>query len=377
MQHRPPDRVPVDFMATPEIWEKLAGHFGLEVGLPGPQDYFSPEREAILRRFEIDCRVISYDMFCRPPDSVMRPAARLDWWTSLARSTPGRMWRQLFADGSTLDVWGHHIRAQENTSGSYEEFASWPLQAAQSLSDLAAYPWPEPDWWDFSTLQDAIARVDPQQHYHWRFRAGSVFETAWQLRGMQEFLVDLAAAPEIPRYMMDRITEVIVENTRQALDLAGERIDMVYFYDDVGAQENLLISKGMWRRYIRPCHARIIEVAHAFGKPVMYHCDGAIYPLMNELIDLGVDVLNPIQPSAKDMAPGRLKAEFGERLCFHGGIDIQNTLPRGTQDEVRGEVRERVRDLGENGGYILCSSHHIQSDTPLENVLAMYDTGLR
>ncbi len=109
----------------------------------------------------------------------------------------------------------------------------------------------------------------------------------------------------------------------------------------------------------------------------MYHCDGAVDPLIPELIELGVDVLNPIQPDARGMDPRALKHEFGDRLAFHGGIDIVRTLPSGTPEEVADEVRNRVDALGEGGGYVLCSSHHIQPDTPIENVLAMYDVTLR
>jgi uroporphyrinogen decarboxylase len=109
----------------------------------------------------------------------------------------------------------------------------------------------------------------------------------------------------------------------------------------------------------------------------MYHCDGAIYPLISELIDLGVDLLNPIQPDAKGMEAQRLKDEFGDRLSFHGGVDILRILPQGTVDEVRGEVRRLVDTLGRGGGYVLCSSHHIQPDTPIENILAMYEVALR
>ena len=138
-----------------------------------------------------------------------------------------------------------------------------------------------------------------------------------------------------------------------------------------------MISQEMWRKYVRPCHARLIEVAKNHGLKVMYHCDGAIYPLVPELIDLGIDLLNPVQADAKGMEPPRLKAEFGDRLAFHGGIDINHTLPQGTPDQVRAEVRDRVLNLGRGGGYIMCSSHHIQPDTPVENVLAMYELPLR
>jgi uroporphyrinogen decarboxylase len=164
---------------------------------------------------------------------------------------------------------------------------------------------------------------------------------------------------------------------RRVLDLAGDRIDMVYFYDDVATQNSLMMSPETWRTEVRPFHEQLVEAAHARGVPVMYHCDGSIYRLIPELIDMGVDLLNPIQPDAKDMDARRLKQEFGDRLSFHGGIDIVGVLPRGTPDEVRDAVRDCVEVLGRDGGYILCSSHHIQPDTPVENVLALYEGGLR
>ena len=133
-----------------------------------------------------------------------------------------------------------------------------------------------------------------------------------------------------------------------------------------------MISKTMWRDFVRPRHARLVDLAHQYGKKVMYHCDGSVWPLIPEFIDMGVDVLNPVQPDAKGMDLAQIKAAYGDRLCFHGGVDINQTLPRGTTAEVAAEVRERVRVLGADGGYILCSSHHLQPDTPVENVLAMY-----
>ena len=128
---------------------------------------------------------------------------------------------------------------------------------------------------------------------------------------------------------------------------------------------------------MRPHHARLVEVARQFGKPVMYHSDGAMRALIPDLIALGVDALNPIQADAAGMEPEGLKADFGDKLAFHGGIDIIQTLPHGSVEDVRHEVRERIRVLGAGGGYVLASSHHIQSDTPIENVLALYDPDLR
>jgi uroporphyrinogen decarboxylase len=376
LAHREPDRVPADFLATPAVWDRLIGHLELAPAADAPAEYVDPLREALLRHLEIDLRVLSYDMFCDPPEAVVAGGA-VEWWGALDRSTPNRMWRRLNPDGTTLDVWGTHRQVVEHQYGSYDEFASWPLQRAERPSDLDGHPWPEPDWWDFSVLPDLVRQLDAAGARHLRFRIGSVFETAWQLRGMEEFLVDLALNPEVPRSIMSRIADVHVANLERVLDLLGGRLDLVYFYDDVAAQASLLISPETWRTEVRPHHARLIEVAHSRGVPVMYHCDGAIYPLIPELIELGVDVLNPVQPGTSEMQPQRLKEEFGDRLSFHGGIDIVEVLPKVTPTEVAAEVRRVVDVLGRDGGYVLCSSHHIQPDTPTENVLAMYDPALR
>ncbi len=377
MRHQEPDRVPVDLLATTEVWEKLVST--LQPDTSGMQDmtWMQPEREAVMRLLEVDCRLVSYDMFCSPPERIIKPGARVDPFATYNRSTPQRMWRQVMPDGTLYDIWGTHGQVEHSMFGSYEGFATWPLSEAESLSDLAGHPWPEPDWWDFSPLPDILKRMDQDGDWHIRFRLGSFFEIAWQLRGLAEFMTDLVTQPEIPEYIMDRLLEVHLENLRSVLELAGDRLDMIYTYDDVATQNSLLISPKMWRKYVKPRHQKIIDLAHSYGQPVMYHCDGAVYPLIPELIEMGIDVLNPIQPDAKDMESSRLKAEFGDKLTFHGGLDIIQVLPRGTPEEVIAETRRQAAVLGKGGGFILCSSHHIQPDTPLENVLAMYDQELR
>jgi uroporphyrinogen decarboxylase len=364
-------------LAATRIWDQLVRHFGIEAGEPGDTEYFDPAREAVLRELEVDCRVVTYDQFCRPPDSAMHGTARVDWWNSPSRSTPNRMWRRVTSDGEWLDVWGRRFRIAESQAGTREEICACPLGDAASVDELRHHPWPEPEWWDFGALPDVIDSLDKGQEPHLRFRAGSIFEVGWQLRGMEQFLTDMILSPAMPAYIMDRLTEVTVELTRRALAAGGGRIDMVYLYDDVATQNGLMISKEAWRREIRPRHSRIVELAKSLGKRVMYHCDGAVRPLIPELIELGIDVLNPIQVSAGGMDPLHLKGEFGDRLSFHGAIDIDRTLSRGSCQDVKDEVRARVETLGAKGGYILAGTHHIQADTPLRNVLAMYDLELR
>jgi uroporphyrinogen decarboxylase len=377
LNHQAPDRIPTDFFATPEVWDNLASAFGIEKTGTDDGNYFEESREKVLRRLAIDCRVISYDMFINPPAAMLTPGAVVDWWGSLNRSTPNRMWRQKLPDDTAKDVWGRCSGPVQNAFGAYEEIIYNPLYNISSLEDLKRFPWPTPDWWDFTGLPGLIEQYDRLDQYHLRFRVGSVFEVAWQLRGMEAFLIDLVTQPQFSEYIMDRLTEVYVANLRSVLELASERIDMIYIYDDVATQNSLLLSKKAWTQSIRPRHAKIFELARQYGKQIMYHCDGAISFLLPELLDMGVTAITPVQVDAKGMQPELLKEKFGNRLSFHGGIDIIGTLRKGKPDEVAAEVQDRVRVLGQGGGYILASSHHIQPDTPVENIHAMYDLNLR
>jgi uroporphyrinogen decarboxylase len=316
-------------------------------------------------------------MFCKPPEEIVKPGATVDWWRTLIRSTSNRMWRQITPDGILYDIWGVPFQLEEHAFGQYEGYAYWVFGDATAVSDLKNHSWPTPDWWNFSQLPAMIERLQQDGPFHVRFRLGSFFEQAWALRGLEQFMLDIVMEPAIPEYIMDRILEVHLENLKTVLELAGDQLDMVYTYDDVATQNSLLISPKAWRTLIKPRHQKILDLIHSYGKPAMYHCDGAVAPLIPELIDMGVDVLNPIQPDAKGMDPTTLKADYGRQLTFHGGVDIIKTLPRGTTEQVQAEVRARVKLLGQDGGYIMCSSHHIQPDTPLENVLAMYDPALR
>jgi uroporphyrinogen decarboxylase len=377
IQHQVADRIPCDFLATSEVWDLLVAHF--QPDPTGLEDMYwlQPEREAILRMFDIDCRLFSYDMFCNPPEEIIKPGAKVDGWSTLIRSTPNRMWRQITPDGILYDIWGVPYQLEAHAFGQYEGYARWVFGDVTSVSDLKNHPWPTPAWWDFSELPSMIERLQQDGPFHVRFRLGSFFEQAWALRGLEQFMLDIVMEPAIPEYIMDRILEVHLENLKTVLDLAGDKLDLVYTYDDVATQNSLLISPKAWRKLIKPRHQKILDLIHSYDKPAMYHCDGAVAPLIPDLIEMGVDVLNPIQPDAKGMEPATLKAEYGHRLTFHGGVDIIKTLPRGTAEQVQREVRARVELLGRGGGYIMCSSHHIQPDTPLENVLAMYDPALR
>jgi uroporphyrinogen decarboxylase len=376
LSHRNPDRTPVDFLAVPEIWELLAQRLDISSAPLDESQFVDPAWEELLRRLEVDCRVISYDQFCAPPSSAFAAGGRTEWWKVQSRSTPARMWRWIGEDGIATEIFGRRFKVQTNSLGSYEENIP-SLAAAESLADIQAHRWPDPNWWDFKPVKSVIRDMNRAKPCHIRFRMGAVFELAWQLRGMENFLTELAIDPPIPTYMMERITDIIAEVTRRLLVEAGDDIDMVYFYDDIGGNQSLLISKKMWRTFVRPCHQKLIEVAKRHNKQVMYHTDGAVRPLIPDLIEMGVDVLNPIQPGAAGMEPIGLKRDFGGQLSFHGGVDIVGLLPNGSPADVREAAKQLVRDLGQDGGYIMAGSHHIQCDTPLENVFALYELSNR
>jgi uroporphyrinogen decarboxylase len=293
-------------------------------------------------------------------------------YASQERSSLGGMWRSSLPDGSNLDIWGAHRKKIKNSSGELEQFASFPLESAQSIEELSNYIWPHPDWWDFSNIRSCITNLNENEDYSIRYRIGSFFETAWSLYNFEKFQLDMLLNPALPKYVMDRIAEVHIQNLKTVLDLAGDLIDIVYYYDDIATQNGLLISPEMYEEFIQPYHQKVIDLAASYGKPAMMHCCGSAYPLIETFILMGLKILNPIQPAAMNMNPEKLKAEFGGRITFHGGIDVQQFLPSASPKQVKEKVAYTCETLGKQGGYILSGSHHLQADIPLENVLAMY-----
>lgn len=351
------DRTPRDFAAVPEVWKKLSDYFGVE------------DRNEILKCLDVDCRIVSYDSFCQHPGV---DSSQVDAVASMERSSVGGMWRKVEPDGSNRDIWGAHRRRVPHKYGEYDEFVSFPLEDARSVDNLKKYEWPQPDWWSFDNLRSFINELNDSAVYNIRYRVGSVFETSWSLYNFEKFQLDLALNPEMPLYIMKRVAEVHTENLRAVLNIAGDLIDIVYFYDDIASQEGLLISPQMYEKFLQPFHQEIIDIAHSYGKPTMMHCCGSVYSMIERFIDMRLAILNPIQPSAKNMNPEKLAEEFGGRIAFHGGIDVQNLLPNASPDQVKEKVEYTTELLGENGGYIIAGSHHIQADVPIKNVLAMY-----
>jgi uroporphyrinogen decarboxylase len=333
IEHTKPDRVPVDLWALPPITDNLRAHFGVD------------DDEAVWQVLGVDLRSV--------------------WPKYGGPELP------TFDDGSWTDWWG----LRKRMIGPFEEIAEPPLADAQTIVDLDAHPWPDPDWFDYEGLRPtcealseyALVVRDPGPN------ATCVLRLAMFLRGMEKFMTDLALDPDIARAIIERIEQFYLEFDRRIFEAVGDLTDIYFIADDVGVQDGLMISPRMFRKFIRPSLQRFIDQAKAHGQRVMYHTCGAVRRLIPDFIEMGVDILNPIQVSASGMEPAELKRDFGDALCFHGALDIQTILSQGTPDDVRAEVTRLCRVLGRGGGFILAPTNNVMPETPVENILALYE----
>jgi uroporphyrinogen decarboxylase len=202
-----------------------------------------------------------------------------------------------------------------------------------------------------------------------------ILQTASQLRGYDKLFLDLSINPGIAHQFLDRLSETINSMYRQYMQAVGQYVQVVVITDDQGTQNSLMVSPKMFREFIKPRLRALVEtIKSSADVKVLMHCDGAITKIIPDLIEIGVDILNPIQTVVKGMEDTKvLKEQFGAQVCFHGGIDVQRVLPNYTPEQIRQEVKLRLKDLGLNGGYIIAPCHNINVDIPLENTLAMFE----
>ncbi|RKZ95061.1 MAG: hypothetical protein DRQ40_04510 [Gammaproteobacteria bacterium] len=338
LSHQQPDRPPLLLWMVPEILEQLKIHFGVNT------------EEDVLDKLDIDVRWLL-------PDYV-GPELKV------------------FEDGSKETEFGYRNKAIVNEFGTYEELVYHPLATAQTVKDVHDHPWPDPDWWDYSGIKEKIAIADRLEPRWLGIGAASFFERSWAMTGFEKLFYDLVMNPALVEAIMDHMMDFYLEQTCRILEAAEGRIDMVYIADDLSGQEGLLISPEMFDQFLKGRWKKFNDtIKERFGDHIKfhYHCCGAIEKLIPGLIEMGVDILNPIQPKAAGMEPQGLKDNYGKQLSFCGGLDIQDILPNGTPQEVKTEAKRLVRILGKDGGYIASAAHAVQADTSLENILAMVE----
>jgi len=280
--------------------------------------------------------------------------------------------RREISDTMLIDDWG--ITWEKKPSSLYYEIAKVPLRNA-TIDDLDKYPWPD---LTHSSRFEGLAAEARRLHEDTPYAIVAlgymqIFDMGLMLRGMDQWMMDLAGDPELAHALLRKVTDLMVASARSYLDVVGPYIDLITVSDDLGSQKGPLISPKMYRNMIKPYHAELIAAIKECSKvKIFFHSCGDVYPLLPDLIDVGVDVLNPVQVSAGEMADtARLKCDFGDRLTFCGGIDTRWVMPHGTTDDVRKEVRRRIKDLAPGGGYIAATVHCIQPDVPPENIVAM------
>ena len=359
LNHQEPDAVPLDFgtggntSPVPEVYEKLCAIFGIEYQLnlvPHMMRLAVPD-ERILQSLDIDTRPI----YMNPPSQGSRPCAQPDCFYD----EWGVKWKEVVANGII-----------------YREVAESPLQEA-TIADLDQYPWwPDPlDPTRYQGIREHAERMYAQTDYALIGcpAFNSVWERAYILCGFNRMLESLIGDLDFIHAVFRKITDIIKASLTQYLDRVGPFIQVVKIGDDLGGQENSLMSPATYRKTIKPYHQEIFQLIKQKSPAFCFlHTCGSVVKLLPDLIDAGVEILNPVQVSAKGMDTPRLKAEFGDRLTFWGAIDTQHVLPNGSVEEVKAEVKRRIFDLGPGGGYVVAPVHNVQGDVPAENVVAMY-----
>ena len=339
LDHEAGDRIPIDFWASASMKRKLERELSLSY-------------EQFLDRYDVDLRYIAGPEYSGPPL------------------------------GENRDIWGvkRAAIAVEVPGGteSYSEVAESPLAAMEDVEQIEGYAgWPSPDTFDYDVVEaqcDAIrARGRVVVFMGDRLNRVAQLKPAMYLRGLEETFIDLAARPEMARAILGRIKAFYLAYLERILEAARHKIDIVLTGDDFGAQKGLLTSPQAWRAYLRPGFAEYVDLIKSYGAVAMHHTCGSVIEVIPDMIACGLDVLQSIQPEAAHMSLADLKARFGGELCFHGGISIQRTMPFGTPDDVRREVREIAGVVKPEGGYIFGTAHNIQADTSVENVQALME----
>ena len=362
LNHQEPDRVPIVFGADGSTamllpaYENLKRYLGIECETRLFDRAFQYARidEEVMVRFEADVR------------TLVGPAS------SHCASVNG-------PNDTFTDCWG--ITWQRPQGGYYYDMVSQPLKDVRTPEEIEEYPWPVPDMvLDLNGLAEharRLRRESPHAILGIHEGPSSLFEFSWYLRGMVEFMIDLSANPEMAHALLRHLTDLAKATTALFLKEVGPYIDIYRVGDDLGMQSGTMISPGMFRDMVKPYLAEYYAMIHNMTDArLMLHCCGSVRSIMDDLIEIGVDILHPVQVSAKDMEPEELKAQFGDRLCFCGGIDTQQVLPHGTREEVQEEVQRRIQELAPGGGYLLAAVHAIQPDVPPENVCTMFEAAL-
>ena len=357
LSHRQPDRVPLDLggmnssSLVVEGYDRLKRHVGVEAEtrLADRMQRIVEVDEPVLQALAIDTRRVTLGV----PDA------------GLAADLGPRRYR---------DMWGV---VREHPEGSYYyDLKASPLAGEITTADILRYPWPNPDdpgfvrglkarvRWIRDQTDAAIVLAVPAAFVH----------ISQYLRGFEDWFCDCAADLARLEVLFDAVLDVTLQLSRNVLREVGSEVDVLFFADDLGTQESLIVSRDFYLRYIKPRHRKFVAALRELSPAtIAFHSCGAVAGLIEDFLEIGVQCLNPVQVSAAGMAPAELKRKYRGRMAFWGGTDSQGLVPRGTVAEVRRMTEQLIDTLGDGGGLVFANGHNIQPDVPLENVLAMFE----
>ena len=353
LSHKEPDIVPIDFASTRdssivvEGYERLKSHFGVraENVLTSRMMQVVDVDERILRALDIDTRGI---FPATSPDVILDKGRYRDEWGIERVKPPGSFYYDLLA---------------------------FPLAGEITVSDIARYPWPDPhDPIRRSGLKDRVKQIRDETDCAAVLNLQSGFvHTSQYLRGFEDWFLDFARDRRLLGALFDAVLEVSMAICRELLEEVGAEVDVLMASDDLGLQGGLMVSPEAYRELIEPRHRQYFQLMHDMSPAkVFFHTCGSVVDILDDLVDMGVEVLHPVQVSAAGMDPAQLKKKWGDKLAFWGAIDTQHVLPYGTAEDVRRQVERCIEELGLGGGYVLGAVHNIQPDVPTQNMLAMY-----
>jgi uroporphyrinogen decarboxylase len=364
LNHQTPDRVPIDLGGNQTGIHKIAytallKHLGIDdqlVIMDAVQQLAQP-CEAVLERFHVDTRYIAAKAAAGFQGGIVQ------------NHRDGRLWHDLRDEFGV--VW-----SMPDDHPYYMDISHHPLAKAK-LADIAAYPFPKgDDPGRFEGLrQRALLLKNETPYAVVSGISGVVYETCWYLRGLEQWLMDLLAEPEFCEALLDQTLKFWLDWFRVFLDEVGDVVDVIMIGDDLAGQKGPLFRPAVYRTMVKPRQKRLVQYIRSRTKAkIWYHTCGACVQYIPDLLDNGIDILNPVQVSADDMDPATLKARFGERLVFWGGaIDAQHVLPSASPETIREHVRRNLAAWKPHGGYVFNNVHNIQGGVPPENIVAFYD----
>jgi uroporphyrinogen decarboxylase len=338
LRHEQPDRVPFFYRDIPEVEERLL------------KDLHLPDRDALLDYLDIDFRWVA-------PKYIGPPLENKE-------------------TGTVRDIWGveNIYKIYSNDLGYWEPLC-YPLADAETPEDLEDYPWPKMEWFDFSQIKGDIERYkDYAIMTAPGFASPGLLQTpAQSLLGIEKTFMDMMVNPELFDALMKKILAFYVPFIDRMLEAADGGIDFQRIGDDYGGQHSLMMSPDLWRERVKPHLKQMVDVIKRHGVRYYQHSCGAIRQIIPDLIEIGLDVLDPIQVTAKGMDPAELKKEFGSVICFSGGVDEQLLLREGSPEDVRRGVKDLLSIMAPDGGYFIGPTHNFQTDIPTANILALYE----